>query len=72
MADDSNNQGKKTLNKNRAIKRIIDTSKELLQANYKYEGPQPNDKKSYKTQFNIYLKQYNRLSEQILAQENQL
>lgn len=63
--------GKKTLNKNRAIKRIIDTSKQILSANYKYEEPPQNDKKSFITQFNIYLKQYNRLSEQILSQEHE-
>ena len=58
------------VNKNRAIKRIIETSKDILANNYNYKvEPEPFVKKSYFTQFNIYLKQYNRLSESITQQE---
>lgn len=53
----------KKINKNRAIKRIIESAFQILQKFNTYEEPVGGEggDKSSEIQFNIYLKQYNRV-----------
>lgn len=57
----------KKLNKNRAIKRIIESAFQILQNfnNYEEENNIQSNDKSSDIQFNIYLKQFNRVLEMI-------
>ena len=57
----------KKINKNRAIKRIIESSFQILQNfdNYEEDLTTNNNDKSSEIQFNIYLKQFNRVLEMI-------
>jgi hypothetical protein len=62
----------KKINKNRAIKRIIESAFQILQSfkSYEEEGESKGDK-SADIQFNIYLKQYNRVLEMIYNKEKE-
>ncbi len=61
----------KKINKNRAIKRIIQSAFEILQNFSNYEEGQEMhlNEKSSEIQFNIYLKQFNRVLELIHKRE---
>ena len=63
----------KKINKNRAIKRIIESAFQILQnfSNYEEEIGGESDDKSSEIQFNIYLKQYNRVLERIYKLEKE-
>lgn len=67
MDEVSNEELAKTINKNRAIKRIIESAFQILQNfnNYEEEQEVESNDKSSEIQFNIYLKQFNRVLERI-------
>lgn len=63
----------KKINKNRAIKRIIESAFQILQnfSNYEEDHGDDHNDKSSEIQFNIYLKQFNRVLEMINTLEKE-